>query len=104
MFRNPALIALALLACACPGAAEELSTSILRPTPLDPPTGLVFGKLPGGSGQASYYVSADLSAGDLLTQLRIGPGRERTPAYFPVARRGRQGSGLDLRTGGFRYA
>jgi outer membrane protein OmpA-like peptidoglycan-associated protein len=60
-----------MLACASPAAAAELSTSILRPTPLDPATGLVFGKLPGGSGQASYYVSADLSAGDLLAQLRV---------------------------------
>ncbi len=71
MLRTSALLALALLACASPAAAGELSTSILRPTPLDPATGLISGKLPGGSGQASYYVSADLSAGDLLTQLRI---------------------------------
>jgi outer membrane protein OmpA-like peptidoglycan-associated protein len=71
MFKNSALFALAMLACASPAAAEGLSTSILHPTPLDPATGLIVGKLPGGSGQASYYVSADLSAGDLMTQLRI---------------------------------
>jgi outer membrane protein OmpA-like peptidoglycan-associated protein len=71
MFRNSALFGLAILACASPAAAEELSTSILRPTPLDPATGLIVGKLPGSSGQASYYVSADLTAGDLLTQLQI---------------------------------
>jgi hypothetical protein len=71
MFRNSTLVALALLVCASPAAAGELSSSILRPTPLDPATGLIVGKLPGRSGQASYYVSADLSPGDLLTQLRI---------------------------------
>jgi outer membrane protein OmpA-like peptidoglycan-associated protein len=71
MFKNSALFALAVLACASSAAAGELSTSILHPTPLDPATGLIVGKLPGGSGQASYYVSADLSAGDLMTQLRI---------------------------------
>jgi outer membrane protein OmpA-like peptidoglycan-associated protein len=71
MFKTSALIALAMLACASPAVAGDLSTSILRPTPLDPMTGLISGKLPGGSGQASYYVSADLSAGDLMTQLRI---------------------------------
>jgi outer membrane protein OmpA-like peptidoglycan-associated protein len=71
MFKNLALFALAMLACAFPAAAGELSTSILHPTPLDPATGLIVGKLPGGSGQASYYISADLSAGDLMTQLRI---------------------------------
>jgi outer membrane protein OmpA-like peptidoglycan-associated protein len=71
MFRTSTLIALAVLACASPAAAGDLSTSILRPTQLDPATGLISGKLPGGSGRASYYVSADLSAGALMTQLRI---------------------------------
>src|SRR5262245_20874992 len=102
MFRNSTLVALALLVCASPAAAGELSTSIVRPTPLDPATGLIVGKLPGRSGQASYYVSADLSPGDLLTQLRItGRAGGGTPPYFPTARRGCQGSGLDLRAGGF---
>jgi outer membrane protein OmpA-like peptidoglycan-associated protein len=76
MFKKSAFFSLVMVAGALPSAAGELSTSILRPTPIDPSTGLIVGMLPGKSGQASYYVSADLSAGDLMTQLRL-TGRAR---------------------------
>ncbi len=51
--------------------ADDLSTSIMRPTPVDPATGLVAGQLPGGQGSKSYYVTLDLQAGDLITQLQV---------------------------------
>jgi outer membrane protein OmpA-like peptidoglycan-associated protein len=52
--------------------AQELSTSFIRPTPVDPATGLVAGQLPGsGSGGTSYYVALDLAAGDLIAQLQV---------------------------------
>jgi outer membrane protein OmpA-like peptidoglycan-associated protein len=51
--------------------AEDLSTSIMRPTPVDPATGLVAGHLPGGQGSKSFYVAIDLVAGDLITQLQV---------------------------------
>jgi outer membrane protein OmpA-like peptidoglycan-associated protein len=69
-FKHPALFALAVLAIAAPAAADDFSTSIMRPTPVDPSTGMVAGKLPG-SGSASYYFAVDLRAGDLMTQLQI---------------------------------
>lgn len=57
---------------AAPAAAgSELSTSVLRPTPIDQATGMLAGTLPGGGGDQSYYVSADLKAGNLLTQAQI---------------------------------
>src|SRR5690349_6258721 len=67
-----------LLACAIGLAvglgtarADDLSTSIMRPTPVDPATGLVAGKLPGGQGSKSYYVALDLRPGDLIAQLQV---------------------------------
>src|SRR5579864_3271020 len=51
--------------------ADDLSTSVMRPTPVDPATGLVAGKLPGGQGSRSYYVALDLQAGDLVAQLQV---------------------------------
>jgi outer membrane protein OmpA-like peptidoglycan-associated protein len=51
--------------------AGDLSASIMRPTPVDPATGLVAGPLPGGEGSKSYYVALDLKAGDLITQLQV---------------------------------
>jgi outer membrane protein OmpA-like peptidoglycan-associated protein len=54
-----------------PLLADDLSTSIMRPTPVDPATGLVAGALPGGQGSKSYYVALELSAGDLITQLQV---------------------------------
>jgi len=51
--------------------ADDLSTSIMRPTTVDPATGLVAGALPGGQGSKSYYVALDLQAGDLIAQLEV---------------------------------
>jgi outer membrane protein OmpA-like peptidoglycan-associated protein len=51
--------------------AEDLSTSIMRPTPVDPSTGLVAGHLPGDRGSKSFYLALDLVAGDLITQLQV---------------------------------
>jgi outer membrane protein OmpA-like peptidoglycan-associated protein len=64
-------LALAMLAGMAPARAQEFSTSIMRPTLVDPATGLVAGKLPGGSGSISYYVALDLVPGSLLTQLQV---------------------------------
>jgi outer membrane protein OmpA-like peptidoglycan-associated protein len=49
--------------------ADDLSTSVMRPTPVT--TGVVAGPLPGGQGATSYYVALDLVAGNLMTQLQI---------------------------------
>jgi outer membrane protein OmpA-like peptidoglycan-associated protein len=62
------VLALAGLATA---RADDLSTSVMRPTPVDPATGLVAGNLPGGQGSKSYYVAIDLQAGDLIAQLQV---------------------------------
>jgi outer membrane protein OmpA-like peptidoglycan-associated protein len=64
------VLALAGLATAT-ARAEDLSTSVMRPTPVDPATGLVAGNLPGGQGSKSYYVAVDLQAGDLVAQLQV---------------------------------
>jgi outer membrane protein OmpA-like peptidoglycan-associated protein len=58
-------------AFAGPALADDLSTSIMRPTPVDPATGLVAGPLPGGQGSKSYYVALELAAGDLIAQLQV---------------------------------
>ena len=53
-------------------AAAELSTSFIRPTPVDPATGMVAGNLPGsGSGGTAYYLALDLAAGELIAQLQV---------------------------------
>jgi len=71
-FRHSALFALGLVAAgAVPAAAEDFSTSIMRPTPVDPATGMLAGKLPGAAGPTSYYFAVPLSVGDLMTQLQI---------------------------------
>jgi outer membrane protein OmpA-like peptidoglycan-associated protein len=49
--------------------ADDLSTSVMRPTPVT--TGVVAGSLPGGQGATSYYVALDLVAGNLVTQLQV---------------------------------
>ncbi|MBV8840268.1 MAG: OmpA family protein, partial [Alphaproteobacteria bacterium] len=64
--------ALAVTALATPAGAAELSTSFIRPTRVDPATGLVAGNLPGsGSGGTAYYLALDLAAGDLIAQLQV---------------------------------
>jgi outer membrane protein OmpA-like peptidoglycan-associated protein len=54
-----------------PAAAQNLSTSVLRPSAVDPATGVIAGKLPGGGGTVSYYLAVELRPGDLLTNLRV---------------------------------
>ena len=73
-----AALALAALVLASPATAQGLSTSVLRPTPVDPATGMVAGDFPGGSGATSYYLAVDLKAGSLMTQLQV-TGRPNTP-------------------------
>ena len=63
--------ALALTGFAATAQADDLSMSVMRPTPVDPATGLVAGNLPGGQGSKSYYVAVDLQAGDLIAQLQV---------------------------------
>jgi outer membrane protein OmpA-like peptidoglycan-associated protein len=48
--------------------AEALSTSIMRPTPLEA-NGVIRGSLP--KTKTSYYISVDAKSGDLLTQLSL---------------------------------
>jgi outer membrane protein OmpA-like peptidoglycan-associated protein len=66
---------LASLASAPPAFADDLSKSILRPTPVT--SGMVAGNLPGGEGSTSYYVAVDLHQGTLMTQLSVA-GRAST--------------------------
>jgi outer membrane protein OmpA-like peptidoglycan-associated protein len=66
-----AALAAAVFAGTLSAAADDLSTSVMRPTSLDPAVAMVAGKLPGGSGAKSYYVAVDLKPGDLMTQLKI---------------------------------
>jgi outer membrane protein OmpA-like peptidoglycan-associated protein len=73
---NAALVGLlASLAPAAAGAADELSKSIMRPTPVT--SGMVAGNLPGGEGSTSYYIAVDLKQGTLMTQLSVA-GRANT--------------------------
>jgi outer membrane protein OmpA-like peptidoglycan-associated protein len=65
----------AMAAAAAPVSAEELSKSIMRPTPIT--SGIVAGNLPGGEGSATYYIALDLKQGALLTQLSVA-GRPNT--------------------------
>ena len=66
-----ALVGVAVLTGLLPAAADDLSTSIMRPTVVDPSLAMVAGKLPGSGGSKSYYVAADLKPGELMTQLQI---------------------------------
>src|SRR5437016_1293637 len=72
------VVAAAGFAAAAPAMADELSTSIMRPTAIDPFTGIAAGKFPGGEGPTSYYFAVDLRSGSLVTQLQI-VGRSNTP-------------------------
>jgi outer membrane protein OmpA-like peptidoglycan-associated protein len=81
MIRITTLVA--LIGLAAPALAQEakkeLSTSIMRPSPLDQATGMVAGKLPGGTAAMSYYVAVDLKPGTLMAQLEVAgrPNGER---------------------------
>ena len=74
------LIALLAAFALLPGlafGAEDLSTSIMRPSAL-PTTGVIAGSFP--PGEARYYLVLDAQPGDLMTQLsfsgREGAGKE----------------------------
>ena len=68
------VLASAMLVCLAPAAAQELSSSIMRPSLVDPNSGVVQGRLPGVSGAKSYYLALDLKPGSLMTQLQLsGP-------------------------------
>jgi outer membrane protein OmpA-like peptidoglycan-associated protein len=91
MIRITTFVALIGLAGAAPALAQEakqetkkeLSTSIMRPSPLDQATGMVAGKLPGGTAAMSYYVAVDLKPGMLMAQLEVAgrPNGERRLAF-----------------------
>jgi outer membrane protein OmpA-like peptidoglycan-associated protein len=81
--RYAALLAAAVLAGTLPAAADDLSTSIMRPTSVDPTVAMVAGKLPGSGGSKSYYVAVDLKPGDLMTQLKIA-GRANGERRFTL--------------------
>jgi outer membrane protein OmpA-like peptidoglycan-associated protein len=71
---NARMIAYSLLlagALIAPAWADDLSTSIMRPTALDQTSGVIAGQLPGGPGAKSYYVAIELAAGDLIAQLKV---------------------------------
>jgi outer membrane protein OmpA-like peptidoglycan-associated protein len=73
------------LASSVAAAAMDLSTSVLRPTPIDPATGVVSGNLPGGDGLKSYYIAVELAAGDLITQLEVaGPSNKAKRVEFEL--------------------
>jgi hypothetical protein len=57
-----------------PAASSGNSQSYLEPTSI-PSSGSVSGRFPGGSEYSSYYFSADLKAGTLMTQTTL-TGRE----------------------------
>ncbi|MFL9829216.1 hypothetical protein, partial [Rhodoplanes sp. SY1] len=62
---------LAAVAVAGSALAQDLSTSIMRPSPIDPASGRVTGTLPGAAGPVSYYLAVDLVPGRLTTQLEV---------------------------------
>jgi outer membrane protein OmpA-like peptidoglycan-associated protein len=62
-------------AIATSAVADELSKSIMRPTPVS--SGVVAGNLPGGEGSTTYYIAVDLQQGALMTQLAV-TGRPNT--------------------------
>ncbi len=73
-----ALFAIAAAALTSSAAAQDLSTSVLRPTKVDPASGRIAGAFPGGDGATSYYVAVDLQPGELMTQLEVS-GRPNAP-------------------------
>lgn len=77
--RKSCIVLAALAATALSPAAlavEPLSTSVMRPSAVDPATGSLGGGLPGGDGPHSYYVSVDVAPGDLVAQLIVS-GRSK---------------------------
>ncbi len=61
--------------------SETFSTSANRPSPL-PPTGVLSGNYPPGEAETSYYIAADLKAGDLATQISMQGGAKYKTLSF----------------------
>jgi hypothetical protein len=70
--------------------AQEFSTSPLKPTAL-PETGIVTGAYPAGGAETSYYFAANLSAGELATQISFlgRPNRDKKLEFDLLDARGR---------------
>jgi outer membrane protein OmpA-like peptidoglycan-associated protein len=82
--RLPFIAALLLAGTAGAGIARaDYSTSIMRPTPVDPATGQIAGSLPGGDGSRSFYLATDLSVGELTAQLAVS-GRPGTAKALTI--------------------
>jgi hypothetical protein len=75
--RFAAQLVLALMLSA-PALAIELSTSVMRPTPIEP-SGVIEGQFPD-AGKGTYYFSLDAQPGDLLTQISYDgrPGAQKS--------------------------
>lgn len=73
-----ASIAVVFAVAGAAAASEPLSTSALHPTPVGP-SGVVQGPFPDG-GKTTYYLSLDVTGGDLLTQVEFSgrPGAEKS--------------------------
>lgn len=78
MLSRTVLVSLATAWLVSSAAGQGLSTSIMRPSPVDSGTGVIAGSFPGGEGATSYYLAVDLQPGQLMTQLRVS-GRQNTP-------------------------
>ena len=72
-----ALMAAAALG-ATPAAAQNFSTSIIRPTVLAADAGSIAGLLPGAQGAKSYYFALEAKTGILQTQIRVSANSSAT--------------------------
>lgn len=73
-----AAIIAAAAACITPAAAQNYSTSIIRPTVLAADAGAIAGSLPGPQGARSYYFSLEPRTGVLQTQIRVSANSSAT--------------------------
>ncbi len=73
--------AVILLAPSSQAWPDTLSTSANNPSAL-PPTGVLGGNYPPGEAETSYYVAADLKAGELATQISIQGGAKYKSLTF----------------------
>jgi hypothetical protein len=61
--------------------SDTLSTSANKPSPL-PSTAVLSGSYPPGEAETSYYVAADLKAGQLATQISVQGGAKYKSLTF----------------------
>jgi outer membrane protein OmpA-like peptidoglycan-associated protein len=73
---SSALTLLAAITGAIPAIAQDYSTSVIRPTALAKDKGVIAGPLPGRDGAKTYYLSTDLQAGALQTQIKVTAGSD----------------------------